>query len=441
MSIHKLTAGSGYDYLTRQVAAQDATEKGAASLASYYAEKGESPGRWVGSGLAGLDGLAEGDVVTAQQMKALFGSGRHPLSEEMRARLQGPGLTAKDFDLISRLGVPYKVYANDVSAFRLEVAKRVAELNRGAGLPAATPGSIQDRARVRSEVASEFFHAEFGRAPRDAREIAATIAKHSRPKTTAVAGYDLTFRPVKSVSTLWALADPSMSAAIESAHDAAVKDALDFIEARALFTRTGTNGVRQVDVAGLIAAAFTHRDSRAGDPLLHTHVAVANKVQTLDGRWLAIDGRVLFKATVAASETYNTAIERRLGDALGVRFAERPAASAAGHMRCSSCATRRCALRGRSGRSPPLALSRSSRGPTGVSTRRSHAAGLTNRVCGVCSSRRGRSTGRWSSRWTPPAGRDRMQRRARAVASTTRRSVTPPASRSSRDGAISGSAS
>src|SRR5664279_4607785 len=104
MSIHKLTAGSGYDYLTREVAAQDATEKGAASLASYYAEKGESPGRWVGSGLAGLDGLAEGDVVTAEQMKALFGSGRHPLSEEMRARLQGPGLTAKDFDLISRLG-------------------------------------------------------------------------------------------------------------------------------------------------------------------------------------------------------------------------------------------------------------------------------------------------------------------------------------------------
>jgi hypothetical protein len=27
MSLHKLTAGSGYDYLTRQVAALDATEK------------------------------------------------------------------------------------------------------------------------------------------------------------------------------------------------------------------------------------------------------------------------------------------------------------------------------------------------------------------------------------------------------------------------------
>jgi hypothetical protein len=36
MSIHKLTAGSGYDYLTRQVAALDATEKGYVGLASYY---------------------------------------------------------------------------------------------------------------------------------------------------------------------------------------------------------------------------------------------------------------------------------------------------------------------------------------------------------------------------------------------------------------------
>jgi hypothetical protein len=44
MSIHKLTAGAGYDYLTRQVAALDATEKGHAGLASYYTERGERRG-------------------------------------------------------------------------------------------------------------------------------------------------------------------------------------------------------------------------------------------------------------------------------------------------------------------------------------------------------------------------------------------------------------
>ena len=97
-----------------------------------------------------------------------------------------------------------------------------------------------------------------------------------------------------------------------------------FIEKHALFTRTGPQGIRQVNVRGMVAAAFTHRDSRAGDPDLHTHVAIANKVQTLDRRWLSIDGRVLFKANVAASETYNTALEQHLRETLGVRFAERP---------------------------------------------------------------------------------------------------------------------
>ena len=48
MSMHKLTAGSGYDYLTRQVAALDATDKGHVGLADYYSAKGESPaGGWV----------------------------------------------------------------------------------------------------------------------------------------------------------------------------------------------------------------------------------------------------------------------------------------------------------------------------------------------------------------------------------------------------------
>jgi DNA primase catalytic core len=324
MSIHKLTAGSGYDYLTRQVAALDATERGHLGLASYYIERGESPGVWMGSGLAGIDGLNPGDVVTAEQMQALFGAGLHPLAADRQQQLQGPDLTVRDYQAVTRLGAPFKIYQPDVPPYRLEVAKRIAALNQAAGVPGDSAIPAGDRARIRTEVAREFFVAEHRREPEDARELAATIAKHSRPRTQAVAGYDLTFSPVKSVSALWAVADQATAAAIERAHRAAVGDALRFIEQHALYTRTGANGVRQVDVRGLVAAAFTHRDSRAGDPDLHTHVAVANKVQALDGRWLSIDGRILFKATVAASETYNTALENHLGRSLGVRFAERP---------------------------------------------------------------------------------------------------------------------
>ncbi len=141
MSLHKLTAGSGYDYLTRQVAAMDATDKGHTGLASYYTEKGETPGVWVGSGMAGIDGLDAGDEVTAEQMQRLFGSGLHPLAAQRprswtceRPRRRRPADRA-DYKAVSRLGAPFKVYENDVSPFRVEVAKRIAALNAAAGLP------------------------------------------------------------------------------------------------------------------------------------------------------------------------------------------------------------------------------------------------------------------------------------------------------------------
>ena len=104
MSLHKLAAGSGYDYLTRQVAALDATDKGHAGLASYYTERGESPGVWVGSGMEGIDGLDMGDSVTAEQMRALFGCGFHPLAEVRLQQLEGSDLTGRDFQDVMRLG-------------------------------------------------------------------------------------------------------------------------------------------------------------------------------------------------------------------------------------------------------------------------------------------------------------------------------------------------
>ena len=84
-----------------------------------------------------------------------------------------------------------------MSPFRVEVAKRIAAINQAAGLPGDWPVPAADRARVRTEVAREFFAAEHGREPVDARELAGQIAKDSRPRTQTVAGYDLTFSPVK----------------------------------------------------------------------------------------------------------------------------------------------------------------------------------------------------------------------------------------------------
>jgi TrwC relaxase len=66
------------------VAALDSTEQGHIGLASYSTERGETPGVWVGSGLGGIDGLTVGDPVTAEQMRALFGCGLHPLAAGRR---------------------------------------------------------------------------------------------------------------------------------------------------------------------------------------------------------------------------------------------------------------------------------------------------------------------------------------------------------------------
>ena len=92
-----------------------------------------------------------------------------------------------------------------------------------------------------------------------------------------MAGYDLTFTPVKSVSALWAIAPAPIAAAIEQCHHQAVAETLQFLEEQAAFSRMGAHGVAQVNTAGLIAAAFDHRDSRAGDPNLHTHLVISSK--------------------------------------------------------------------------------------------------------------------------------------------------------------------
>ena len=325
MSLQKLSAGDGYTYLTRQVAAADDTHRGRGSLGEYYEQKGEAPGVWLGSGLGSLAGeLPESVVagtVSEEQMCALFGLGRHPNDRAIIRRLARDGASRRVQDAATKLGHAYHVY--EPSAFQTALAARYREFNTAGGVrgDAAIPDAV--RARIRSELGREWFRTEHHRDPLDAREFTGYLARISRPAPMPVAGYDLTFSPVKSVSALWAIAPRELAARIAACHDEAVRDTIGWLEKHAAYTRRGTDGVAQVDTTGLIAAAFTHRDSRAGDPDLHTHVAVSNKVCTPDGRWLSLDGRALYRNKVAASEHYNTRLEALLIERLGVRFAER----------------------------------------------------------------------------------------------------------------------
>ncbi len=288
----KLAAGSGYEYLTRQVAALDATGRGHTSLADYYTAKGEAPGQWWGAGLAGV-GLLPGDEVTAEQMRLLFGAGLHPTS----------GV---------KLGRAFAVFTNPASPFETELDRRSMDWLRRH--PAATMVSSQVRDELRTALGVEWFAERYGRVPSGPQELHAFITKAKSRSRTPVAGFDVTLSPPKSVSALWAIADPRLAARIRAVHTAAVTDTLAEAERRVLFTREGHGGARHVPVRGMIAARFDHRDSRAGDPDLHTHVAIANKVQTLAGDWKAIDASVLFAAKVTMSEMYLTSLTARLRD-------------------------------------------------------------------------------------------------------------------------------
>ena len=328
-TIHPITAGDGYAYLSRQVATGDGTELGRSTLNDYYSERGEQPGVWIGSGLPQLPGpfgLVEGDTVTEDQMKALFGEGLHPNADMITRAETDAGRGAPAALAATRLGKPFDVKTG-ASEFRVEVAKRFDEYNKSVGEKWNAPIPADVRARVRSEVSTLLFTREFGRAPLDERELSGWTAQKSRQRTTDVAAFDLTFTPPKSVSVLWALAPRDISKIIEDCHDAAVRDTIKWMESNAFFSRIGAGGVGQVDVDGVIAAAFKHRDSRAGDPNLHTHVPVSNVVPVTmpDGsrRWLRLDSQTLHKMTVAMSEYYNTRDQLRMMAALPVAYVAR----------------------------------------------------------------------------------------------------------------------
>ena len=134
-----------------------------------------------------------------------------------------------------------------------------------------------------------------------------------------VPGFDLTFRAPKSVSLLWALSDEEVSAKVRRAHDRAVAASLDYLERNAARTRRGRGGAERVAVDGLVAAAFRHRTSRADDPLLHTHVLVANVGRTSDdGVWRTLDGRQLYLHAKTAGYLYQSHLRDELTRELGV---------------------------------------------------------------------------------------------------------------------------
>jgi conjugative relaxase-like TrwC/TraI family protein len=135
----------------------------------------------------------------------------------------------------------------------------------------------------------------------------------------AVPAFDVVLRPPKSVSVLYGLGDPATGRAVLAAHHAGLVEAVGYLDGH-LGARRGHGGVQHVSGQGLLAVGFDHRTSREGDPLLHTHLVVANRVQGPDGRWTALDGRDLYRHRLAADAIYRATYQRELSRTLGVEW-------------------------------------------------------------------------------------------------------------------------
>jgi hypothetical protein len=137
-------------------------------------------------------------------------------------------------------------------------------------------------------------------------------------KLAPVAGFDLTFSPSKSISVAWALADAETRQVIYDCHRQAVDYVLTYAEREVFHSRSGTNGLVTEDIDGVIAAAFTHFDSRAGDPQLHDHVIIWNRARSSsDGRWRTLDSRAIFQARSALSSMHQGVLSDLLTKRLG----------------------------------------------------------------------------------------------------------------------------
>lgn len=275
ISVKRVHAGDGYRYLLRGIADREGLP-GASAVTSYYMQPGNPHGRWVGAGLAGLGdgvGLGVGSPVSEQQLERMFRDGVDPLT-----------------------GLPLGRRFHHAVGWRERADARIAALS--AQLSAAERSTAVERIEAEEK---------------------------ARPAIKPVAGFDLTFSPPKSVSVLWGLGDQGVREQVYEAHQAAVRDVLAVFERDVARTRIGVNGVAQVETRGVIGAAFDHWDSRSGDPQLHTHVLLLNRVQAAsDALWRTLDSRgAMYPAVVALSELYDNVLADHITARLGVGWENR----------------------------------------------------------------------------------------------------------------------
>jgi conjugative relaxase-like TrwC/TraI family protein len=131
-------------------------------------------------------------------------------------------------------------------------------------------------------------------------------------------GIDATFSAPKSVSVVWALADPWQREQIEQAHALAVEQAVGYMRERVPLVRRKYHGQVIEELANdLVAVEYRHTTARGvsgadvPDPQLHSHVVITSVVRD-DGKIVAVASRPVFRAAGEVGAFYRSALAGEL---------------------------------------------------------------------------------------------------------------------------------
>ncbi|MET8680960.1 MobF family relaxase [Streptomyces sp. NPDC004647] len=309
MTVKPLSAGEGYRYYLRSIAAADGARGSTAAPSSSV--PGVPAGVWRGQAARDL-GLS--GTVTEPQMRSLFGLGMHPEATRIIADQQAAGASRTQALKAAKLG-PAVPQLAELSPLDKEI-ERVLE---GASQQLCRPLSKAETQSLRMRTAAAVFEEEYHRAPADGAELGRFLAARTGPQRQPRTAYDLTFSS-EELSQLFALGDATVRRVVIEVHEQAIEEALSWLESNALAVRSGPGGIAQHRaVGGLICARYRHYESRAGDPMLHDHAVISARVKGPDGRWRNLDTRLLFREVVGASELYNQRSLELICARLGLR--------------------------------------------------------------------------------------------------------------------------
>ena len=250
---------------------------GCAGAMSYYTAAAEPPGQWAGKGAAalGLSGQVDPDVIGRLYQHSI-GSGGELLVK--RRQSKAPDEREEAAVAVFLAAHPY---ASAVELAEVRAAERAKD-------PHQVPYFDLTVSAVKSV---SVLHASYRISARQARE-------RGDEELAAV---------------LDARAEEIEDALMESA-----REAVGWLERHAAYTRTGHHSARTGewrDGDGLVASVFPHHLSRDGDPQLHVHVAIWNRVQRADGaddKWRTLDSRTLHGQRLGVAPVAARILEARL---------------------------------------------------------------------------------------------------------------------------------